>query len=271
MAAVEQMRWGSIINISSMAAFAAAPGIGRRSLRGVQGRGDLVDPDHGGRTRAGHPGECDRTRDHPDQDALRCHRPTKAIDLDELAASRPVRPRHAARRGGSAAVYLASPAARWVTGSDHPGRRMATAAARRSPDSSPMQSASAHSGDGLRDPRRHPGHARSARRLHRGRDQAARAAGRQHPVLRPSPRVRAHRLRPRRRATRRLGGAAARDAPPRRRRRMAAARASGRVRRPGRHQPEDGDHPRAPRRTRASACTTTCRTSRRSSATSRPC
>ena len=32
-------------------------------------------------------------------------------------------------------------------------------------------------------------------RVHRGRDQAAGAAGRQHPLLRPSPRVRPHRLR----------------------------------------------------------------------------
>ena len=47
-------------------------------------------------------------------------------------------------------------------------------------------------------PARDPAQARRARRLHRARDQAARA--RAHPVLRPPPRVRAHRLRERRRA-----------------------------------------------------------------------
>ena len=44
-----------------------------------------------------------------------------------------------------------------------------------------------------------------ARRVHRGGDQAAGAAGRQHPVLRPPPGVRADRLRERRRAARRTG------------------------------------------------------------------
>ena len=39
---------------------------------------------------------------------------------------------------------------------------------------------------GLHDSGRDPGDARSARRLHRTRDQAARTAGRQHPLLRPS-------------------------------------------------------------------------------------
>ena len=44
-----------------------------------------------------------------------------------------------------------------------------------------------------------------------------------------------------------------------------------RARRAGRLEPRDGDHPRAPGRARGSACTTICRTSRRSSATSPPC
>ena len=44
-----------------------------------------------------------------------------------------------------------------------------------------------------------------------------------------------------------------------------------RVRRQGRHEPRHGRHPRAPRRARASACTTTCRTSTRSSATTSAC
>ena len=68
------------------------------------------------------------------------------------------------------------------------------------------------------------------------------------PVLRPPPRVRAHRLRERRRAPRRTGRSCSREM----RRRADAAgwlrlRAARGVRRPRRQQPRDGDHPRAPR------------------------
>ena len=81
---------------------------------------------------------------------------------------------------------------------------------------------------GLHDSSRDPIDPRSARRVHRARDQAARADRRQHALLRSPSRVGAHRLRQRWCATRRLGGAAARDAPSRRRCRLAAARAARR-------------------------------------------
>ena len=86
-----------------------------------------------------------------------------------------------------------------------------------------------------------------ARRLHRAGDQAARAAGRQHPLLRPPPRGRPHRLGARRAAERRVGGAAARGPAPGRRRRPLPLPVPEGVRRPGRHQPRHGGHPRAPR------------------------
>ena len=112
---------------------------------------------------------------------------------------------------------------------------------------------------------------RRARRLHRAGDQAARAAGRQHPLLRPPPRGRPHRLGPRRPAERGVGGAAARGPAAGRRGRPLPLPVPEGVRRQGRHQPRHGGHPRAPRRARASACTATCRTSTRSSATTSAC
>ena len=89
---------------------------------------------------------------------------------------------------------------------------------------------------------------RRARRLHRAGDQAARAAGRQHPLLRPPPRGRPHRLGARRPAQRGVGAAArtrckrlADEAGP------LPLRLPEGVRRQGRHQPRHGRHPRAPR------------------------
>ena len=75
------------------------------------------------------------------------------------------------------------------------------------------------------------------------------AAGRQHPLLRPPPRMGAHRFRQRRPAAAGVGGAAAA------RRRTAPTRAGHlrfalpeAIRRQGRLQPRDGGDPRAPRR-----------------------
>ena len=95
-------------------------------------------------------------------------------------------------------------------------------------------------------------------------------AGRQHAALRPSARVGAHRLRARRRPSRGVGGTAAGDAPAGRRRRLAALAlprsSAGTRRRTSRWRSSVSTW-----RTRGSGSTTTSRTSRRSSATSRPC
>ena len=93
---------------------------------------------------------------------------------------------------------------------------------------------------------------RSRRRSPRSTSSSSGRSGRsnrrrQHPVLRPPPRVRAHRLRGRRYAARRLGRPAARDAAARRRRGLAAVGVARGIRRARREQPRDGDHPRAPR------------------------
>ncbi len=88
---------------------------------------------------------------------------------------------------------------------------------------------------------------RRTRRLHRGRDQAARGQRRQHPLLRPPPRMCAHRLGEWRPAAPRMGGAAARGQAPRRQGGPSALRAPEGLRRQGRHQPRDGGDPRASR------------------------
>jgi NAD(P)-dependent dehydrogenase (short-subunit alcohol dehydrogenase family) len=112
MAAAEQMRWGSIVNIASMAAFGALPGGGHYAackaavISLTRTMAVELAPDI--RVNAIAPGMI----------------PTKmlfdAIDrrgvaIDELAARVPLglgTPSDV----GSAVVYLASPAARWVTG-----------------------------------------------------------------------------------------------------------------------------------------------------------
>ena len=78
-------------------------------------------------------------------------------------------------------------------------------------------------------------------------DQADRAAGRQHPLLRPSPRGRPHRLGARRPAQRGVGAAAPQGQAPGRRRRLLPLAVPQGVRRQRRQQPGHGDHPRAPR------------------------
>ncbi|HUS43376.1 MAG TPA: glucose 1-dehydrogenase [Ilumatobacteraceae bacterium] len=112
MAAVEQMRWGSIINVSSMAAFGAMPGKGHYAackaavISLTRTMAVELAPDI--RVNAIAPGII----------------PTKllfeaaeveGIDMDELASRVPLGLGTAADVG-AAAVYLASPAARWVTG-----------------------------------------------------------------------------------------------------------------------------------------------------------
>ena len=72
-------------------------------------------------------------------------------------------------------------------------------------------------------------------------------AGRQHPLLRPPARGRAHRLGTWRSAERGVGGAAARGPAPRRCRRSLPLPVPEGVRRQGRHQPRHGGDPRAPR------------------------
>ena len=95
---------------------------------------------------------------------------------------------------------------------------------------------------------------------------------RQHPLLRPPPRGRAHRLGARRSAERGVGGAACA-------RRAGRADEAGHyryalrqgVRRQGRHQPRAWRSSASTWPRRASACTTTCRTSTPSSATTSAC
>ncbi|KAJ8133669.1 hypothetical protein OY671_013117, partial [Metschnikowia pulcherrima] len=102
--------------------------------------------------------------------------------------------------------------------------------------------------DGFRSPGRSGRLPCRTRRLHRCRDPATGASGRQYPLLRPSPGMGAHRFRERRLAPPRMGGTPDRGHPPRRRRRPSALLRAEDVRRQGRLQPVDGGHPRTLRR-----------------------
>ena len=112
MAAVEQMHWGSIINVSSMAAFAAAPGIGHYAackaavVALTKTMAVELAPDI--RVNAIAPGIIPTTLRFDAVD-------DEGIDLDELAATVPLG-LGSAVDVAAAAIYLASPAARWVTG-----------------------------------------------------------------------------------------------------------------------------------------------------------
>jgi NAD(P)-dependent dehydrogenase (short-subunit alcohol dehydrogenase family) len=112
MAAVEQMRWGSIINISSMAAFGPMPGQGHYAackaavISLTRTMSVEFAPDI--RVNAIAPGPIPTQWLFESVDA-------EEVDVDELAAQVPLglgTPRDV----GAAAVYLASEAARWVTG-----------------------------------------------------------------------------------------------------------------------------------------------------------
>lgn len=112
MAAAEQMRWGSIINIASMAAFGALPGGGHYAackaavVSLTRTMAVELAPDI--RVNAIAPGTIPTKMLF---DAI----DRRGVDVDELAARVPLglgTPLDV----GSAAVYLASPAARWVTG-----------------------------------------------------------------------------------------------------------------------------------------------------------
>jgi len=112
MAAVEQMHWGSIINVSSMAAFAAAPRIGHYAackaavISLTRTMAVELAPDI--RVNAIAPGIIPTKLRFDVVEA-------EGIDLDELAAAVPLG-LGSAVDVAAAAVYLASPAARWVTG-----------------------------------------------------------------------------------------------------------------------------------------------------------
>ena len=112
MAAAEQMRWGSIVNIASMAAFGAMPGGGHYAackaavISLTRTMAVELAPDI--RVNAVAPGLIPTKMFF---DAI----DRRGVDIDELAARVPLglgTPRDV----GSAVVYLASPAARWVTG-----------------------------------------------------------------------------------------------------------------------------------------------------------
>ncbi len=112
MAAAEQMRWGSIINIASMAAFGALPGGGHYAackaavISLTRTMAVELAPDI--RVNAIAPGIIPTKMFF---DAI----DRRGIGIDEVAQRVPLglgTPRDV----GSAAVYLASPAARWVTG-----------------------------------------------------------------------------------------------------------------------------------------------------------
>ena len=112
MAAVEQMRWGSIINVSSMAAFGAMPGKGHYAackaavISLTRTMAVELAPDI--RVNAIAPGVIPTKLLFDAADA-------EGLQLDDLTAGVPLglgTPADVA----AAAVYLASPAAKWVTG-----------------------------------------------------------------------------------------------------------------------------------------------------------
>lgn len=112
MAAVEQMRWGSIINVSSMAAFGPMPGKGHYAackaavISLTRTMAAELAPDI--RVNAIAPGMI------PTQllfDAVE----VEGLALEDLAMRAPLGLGTPADVG-AAAVYLASPAAKWVTG-----------------------------------------------------------------------------------------------------------------------------------------------------------
>jgi NAD(P)-dependent dehydrogenase (short-subunit alcohol dehydrogenase family) len=110
MAAAEQMRWGSIINIASMAAFGALPGGGHYAAckAAVITRTMAVELAPDIRVNAIAPGIVPTRMFFEAIDR-------RGIGIDEVAQRVPLglgTPRDI----GSATVYLASPAARWVTG-----------------------------------------------------------------------------------------------------------------------------------------------------------
>jgi len=112
MAAAEQMRWGSIINISSMAAFSAVPGQGHYAackaavISLTRTMAVELAPDI--RVNAIAPGLIPTN--------LLFHAvDVGGLDMDELAAGVPLGLGSPADVG-SAAVYLSSAAAKWVTG-----------------------------------------------------------------------------------------------------------------------------------------------------------
>ena len=97
---------------------------------------------------------------------------------------------------------------------------------------------------GFRSPRTPSRPAGRDGRVHRGGDQTA--GTRAHPVLRPAPRERPHRLGQRRHPAAGVGGPARRDAQARRQGGLAALRAAVAVRRPRRHQHRHGGDPGTP-------------------------
>jgi 3-oxoacyl-[acyl-carrier protein] reductase len=112
MAAVEQMHWGSIINVSSMAAFGAMPGKGHYAackaavVSLTRTMAVELAPDI--RVNAIAPGMIPTNLLFEAVDA-------EGLQLEELAARVPLGLGTPADVGATA-VYLASPAARWVTG-----------------------------------------------------------------------------------------------------------------------------------------------------------
>jgi 3-oxoacyl-[acyl-carrier protein] reductase len=112
MAAVEQMHWGSIINVSSMAAFGAMPGKGHYAackaavISLTQTMAVELAPDI--RVNAIAPGMIPTKFLFDAADV-------EGLQLDELGANVPLGLGTPADIG-AAAVYLASPAAKWVTG-----------------------------------------------------------------------------------------------------------------------------------------------------------
>ena len=112
MAAVEQMHWGSIINVSSMAAFGAMPGKGHYAackaavVSLTRTMAVELAPDI--RVNAIAPGIIPT-------ELLFDAAAVEGLDVDELAARVPLGLGTPADVGATA-VYLASPAAKWVTG-----------------------------------------------------------------------------------------------------------------------------------------------------------
>ncbi len=112
MAAVEQMHWGSIINVSSMAAFGSMPGQGHYAacqaavISLTRTMAAELAPDI--RVNAIAAGMIPTKLLFDDADA-------EGLELDDLAAKAPLGLGTPADVG-AAAVYLASPAAKWVTG-----------------------------------------------------------------------------------------------------------------------------------------------------------